>query len=213
MHLRTYRNIAYRIQVKDTSTEPVKDTSRVQVNKINDRHLRLIKLIGEEWISASALRSSMGFKSRIAFANNYISPLYKKGILLLQQPDAPNSPTQKYGLSVKGKAIFYTGNLSLINTNATSNDIRNDKSSVTSNHATKLTYAELCKLVINICTTWKSAHEISQRAKRSTNYMRMHILPRMIKDGYLEMFDKENSRSPVQKYRATDKGNGLIHNS
>ena len=209
---------------KNTSRVQVKGTSRVQVKGINERQHNLIKLIGEEWISAAELRSRMGFKSRRAFISNYISPLYENGILILQQPETPNSPTQKYGLSVKGKAIFYTGDLKIIDANAASNTASNATSNATSNAASnatsnatskssnKLNYLELSKLIVAVSTAWKSAQDISRSVLRSPQHIRANILPRMVKDGYLEMLDKENPTSPVQKYRATVKGKQLLIN-
>lgn len=206
-------------QVEGTSRVQVEGTSRVQVKRLNEKHLRLIKLIGEDWLNASELRSRMGFKTRNAFVRNYISPLYERGILVLQQPESPRSPTQRYGLSVKGKAIFYTGDFNVINSimygtsntpNATSNSTSNATSNAISKHIGKLSYIDLCMFIVNVSDTWKTAQEIAQAVMRSVQHIRSNILPRMVKDGYLEMLATENPNSPFQKYRATTKGKQLL---
>ena len=64
--------------------------------------------------------------------------------------------------------------------------------------------------MIGASSSWKSAHEIARTVLKSTDHIRSNILPRMIKDGYLEMLDKQNLNSPLQKYRATVKGKQLL---
>ena len=45
------------------------------------------------------------FKS--SFIRNYIKPAIEHGLLTLENQDKPNAPNQRYGLTVKGKALYY----------------------------------------------------------------------------------------------------------
>lgn len=63
-----------------------------------------------------------------------------------------------------------------------------------------------CAAMAVATTTWKSAREIGEAIGYNHVYLSTRIIPRMLKDGLLEVFDKNASKSPVQKYRATAKG-------
>ena len=94
--------------------------------------------------------------------------------------------------------------------NAASNTPSNTPSNAPSNTTQRLSYIKLCNLVVQVSSAWKNAHEIARSVLRSSDHIRSNILPRMVKDGYLEMLDKENPKSPLQKYRATKKGKQLL---
>lgn len=68
---------------------------------------RLISTIGEDWYSATELRELLGFKSKGTFFKNYITPAIDKGLIRLEDPKNPNSPKQRYGLTLEGKAVYY----------------------------------------------------------------------------------------------------------
>ncbi len=67
----------------------------------------LIQTIGEDWFSANTLCEVIGLSSKSSFIRNYIKPAIEHGLLTLENQDKPNVPNQRYGLTVKGKALYY----------------------------------------------------------------------------------------------------------
>ena len=67
----------------------------------------LIQTIGEDWFSANTLCEVIGLSSKSSFIRNYIKPAIEHGLLTLENQDKPNAPNQRYGLTVKGKALYY----------------------------------------------------------------------------------------------------------
>lgn len=61
----------------------------------------------------------MSFKSKTSFRQNYLNPAIKFGLITLENPDKPNAPNQKYGLTLKGKALYYERHYN-------GNDVHND---------------------------------------------------------------------------------------
>lgn len=130
---------------KDTSTDQVghkPDTSWIQAgHKLNTSlkqaespiidhlasiNLKLIKAIGEDWLSANELINLMGFKSRSSFMKNYLIPNIKEGLIMLENPSKPSSPYQRYGLTLLGKKLYYSNkSLSSIVTNKKENEPQN----------------------------------------------------------------------------------------
>ena len=78
-------------------------TVEVQLNKI----IRLVNTIGEDWLASYELREIMSFKSKTTFRQNYLNPAVKLGYVRLKYPESPNVPNQRYGLTLKGKALYY----------------------------------------------------------------------------------------------------------
>lgn len=69
--------------------------------------LKLIKAIGEDWYSSYDLCDILGYKSRNTFVRQHLNPAIDGGIIALEKPDKPNAPNQRYGLTLKGKALYY----------------------------------------------------------------------------------------------------------
>lgn len=57
-------------------------------------------------VAASKLRVFLGYTNATKFKNSYIVPLMEQGLVVMSQPDKPNSPTQKYYLTEKGKRVI-----------------------------------------------------------------------------------------------------------
>lgn len=110
------------IIVKTTFVRPYdtsKDTAGVSKSKlgvskqtddvlpIKASLLKLIKAIGEEWYSSYDLCDILGYKSRNTFVRQHLNPAIDGGIIALEKPDKPNAPNQRYGLTLKGKALYY----------------------------------------------------------------------------------------------------------
>ena len=84
-----------------TSSEQVK-YGTVQVSK---QVKRLITSMSNKWQSASDLRMIINIIHRPTFVKNYLEPALELGLIEMSQPDSPRSPTQKYRLTEKGKAL------------------------------------------------------------------------------------------------------------
>lgn len=110
------------IIVKTTFVRPYdtsKDTAGVSKSKlgvskqtddvlpIKASLLKLIKAIGEDWYSSYDLCDILGYKSRNSFVRQHLNPAIDGGIIALEKPDKPNAPNQRYGLTLKGKALYY----------------------------------------------------------------------------------------------------------
>lgn len=110
------------IIVKTTFVRPYdtsKDTAGVSKSKlgvskqtddvlpIKASLLKLIKTIGEDWYSSYDLCDILGYKSRNTFVRQHLNPAIDGGIIALEKPDKPNAPNQRYGLTLKGKALYY----------------------------------------------------------------------------------------------------------
>lgn len=87
----------------NTSRTPVEE----QLDEISTAVIKLIGTIGYNWYSAKELREKMGFKSKSSFIKNYLNPAQRTGIIQLEDSENPQSPNQRYGLTEKGKQIFY----------------------------------------------------------------------------------------------------------
>lgn len=122
-----------RIQ-KDTvrhSKDTVGHSSRLLNNETIHKSIRiLIQAIGEDWFSASTLCEVIGLSSKSSFIRNYIKPAIEHGLLTLENPEKPNAPNQRYGLTVKGKALYYERHGDKIDAQ---NDVQNDAQSVVQN--------------------------------------------------------------------------------
>lgn len=81
--------------------------AEVQIGKVPPALVKLIEAIGYNWYSAKELREKMGFKSKSSFIKNYLNPAQSAGIIQLEDSENPQSPNQRYGLTEKGKQIFY----------------------------------------------------------------------------------------------------------
>lgn len=79
----------------------------------------LIQSIGEDWFTANTLCETIGLSSKSSFIRNYIKPAIKLGYVRLENPDSPNAPNQRYGLTLKGKALYYERH-------DNDNDVQND---------------------------------------------------------------------------------------
>jgi ATP-dependent DNA helicase RecG len=68
---------------------------------------KLIDTLGENWLSSKEILQKMEVSSRSTFRKNYIVPAIELGIITLEDPSKPNSPNQRYGLTVRGKSYYY----------------------------------------------------------------------------------------------------------
>ena len=102
----------HKLNTGRTQAEHKLNTSRTQAEKalesLDNNIIKTIKALGENWFSTNELLEIMGFKSRSTFSKNYLSPSIEGGYVRYEDPSNPTSPNQRYGLTVKGKAIYYS---------------------------------------------------------------------------------------------------------
>ena len=65
---------------------------------------RLIDVLEGE-MSRAKIMKAIGIKDRVTFADYYLAPALKLGLVEMTQPNSPRSPTQKYRLTAKGKKL------------------------------------------------------------------------------------------------------------
>ena len=63
---------------------------------------RLVDVLDGE-MSRAKIMKAIGIKDRVTFADYYLAPALKLGLVEMTQPDSPRSPTQKYRLTAKGE--------------------------------------------------------------------------------------------------------------
>ena len=59
-----------------------------------------------DYVYAKDLREAMGWKDSTKFKKKYLNPLIENGLVELSNPDTPTSPSQRYRLTEKGRALL-----------------------------------------------------------------------------------------------------------
>lgn len=59
-----------------------------------------------DYVYAKDLREAMGWKDSSKFKKKYLNPLIENGLVELSNPDTPTSPSQRYRLTEKGRALL-----------------------------------------------------------------------------------------------------------
>jgi ATP-dependent DNA helicase RecG len=57
-------------------------------------------------MSRAEIMEMLGLRDRNSFSENYLIPALTNELIEMTQPDSPNSPTQKYRLTEKGKQML-----------------------------------------------------------------------------------------------------------
>ena len=87
------------IQLPTQSDEQVTDQVTEQVR-------RLLVCLKEKPLGGRDAMRYLGLNHRPTFMYDYLKPAIQTGFVEMTQPDSPKSPTQKYRLTVKGKAFL-----------------------------------------------------------------------------------------------------------
>ena len=66
---------------------------------------RLLQAIGDVEVGRVMLMNAVGLKDRVGFKYSYLDPALESGLIEMTQPNSPQSPTQKYRLTAKGRAL------------------------------------------------------------------------------------------------------------
>ena len=103
-----FRSIVYRpVNMQDTSqvSEQVKEQVKEQVREQVKEQVKEILLTIIDEMSTQEIMLSLNLKGRRNFLHNYLQPALENAIIEMTQPESPNSPTQKYRLTLKGKEL------------------------------------------------------------------------------------------------------------
>ncbi len=107
-----------------------KSTADIHAMKYSKSVVTVVRTIGEEWFTSQELRELMSFKSKPTFRQNYLNPAIKEGLVALENPEKPNSPNQRYGLTLKGKSVLYAEKVGGVERHDVPNDVPEDAGSI-----------------------------------------------------------------------------------
>jgi len=73
----------------------VRKTDQVGV-QVSDQVGRMIAVMADDWLSAQDMMALLGLSHKPTFRKNYLQPALQAGLVVMQSPDSPRSPKQKY---------------------------------------------------------------------------------------------------------------------
>jgi hypothetical protein len=80
----------------------------IQESAASDQVKRLLDALRSGEATAADLMLGSGLSHRPTFRKNYLEPALVAGLIERTQPDSPRSPTQRYRLSARGRALAAT---------------------------------------------------------------------------------------------------------
>ena len=79
----------------------------VQSDPVSDPVKRLLSVLApSDTVGIQELMGRLGLSHKTNFRRNYLQPALDAGVLSMTQPDSPNSPTQSYRLTEKGRKLI-----------------------------------------------------------------------------------------------------------
>jgi predicted transcriptional regulator len=87
----------------------IADTTEQVSEQVTEQVRRILKCITKEPIGAREIMKKLGLRHRPTFLYEYLQPALNGDFIEMTQPRSPKSPTQKYRLTAKGKAIAEEG--------------------------------------------------------------------------------------------------------
>jgi len=64
--------------------------------QVSDQVEKLIEVMGDGWVSTQEMMVRLGLSHKPTFRKNYLRPALEAGFVVMQAPDSPRSPRQKY---------------------------------------------------------------------------------------------------------------------
>jgi len=74
-----------------------------ETEQVTEQVNRLLSVILNKELGTRDLMTVLNLSHRPTFLYTYVQPALEKKLIEMTQPDSPNSPTQKYRLTEKGK--------------------------------------------------------------------------------------------------------------
>ena len=89
------------------ATAPLTGQATDQVaEQVTEQVRRLCMALGQEAKGTKELMQLLNLRHRPSFLEGYLSPALQQHLVEMTQPDSPRSPTQKYRLTLQGKALL-----------------------------------------------------------------------------------------------------------
>lgn len=80
----------------EDSNDPLTDQASEQAT---EQVKRLLAVMDDDYLTAQELMARLSLSHRPTFRKNYLNPALKAGLVMMQYPEKPRSPKQKYGLA------------------------------------------------------------------------------------------------------------------
>jgi ATP-dependent DNA helicase RecG len=107
-----FRTIIYRFVPEENTqhdtphdTDQAREQVREQLREQVREQVKALVLCLEGEMSVTTLLKTLKLKGRRNFLQNYLKPALEASMIEMTQPESPNSPTQKYRLTEKGKQL------------------------------------------------------------------------------------------------------------
>ncbi len=65
-------------------------------SQVSDQVEKLLAVMGDGWLSTQEMMARLGLSHKATFRKNYLRPVLQVGLVVMQDPDSPRSPKQKY---------------------------------------------------------------------------------------------------------------------
>ena len=74
-------------------------------DQVSDQVKRLVRFMGEPFVSAAEIMSRLSLAHRPTFRKNYLHPALEQGLIEMEYPKNPKHPRQRYCLTAKGRKM------------------------------------------------------------------------------------------------------------
>mgnify|MGYP001501590089 CR=1 FL=1 len=98
-----------RVTIPITEQSAIADTTEQVGEQVTEQVRRILKCLTKEPIGAREIMKKLGLRHRPTFLYEYLQPALNGNFIEMTQPRSPKSPTQKYRLTAKGKAMAEEG--------------------------------------------------------------------------------------------------------
>jgi ATP-dependent DNA helicase RecG len=82
---------------------PIHARAKIQTEQVTEQVDSLLNVLINAELGTRDLMKSLDLKHRPTFVYDYLQPSLHNELVEMTQPDSPNSPTQKYRLTQKGR--------------------------------------------------------------------------------------------------------------
>ena len=96
--------VSFTPAITDTASEVIRQV----IPQVTPQVIRLLNALEEGELNRGLLMEKLGLHDRKSFGKNYLRPALEQNLIEMTQADSPKSPTQKYRLTEKGKAMLDT---------------------------------------------------------------------------------------------------------
>jgi ATP-dependent DNA helicase RecG len=95
-----------RITVAMATLIGIQEPTEQHTEQLTEQVKHILAGLKDEPLSGRDAMQALGLRHRSTFLYNYLQPAIDAGFVEMTQPESPKSPTQKYRLTAKGKAVL-----------------------------------------------------------------------------------------------------------